>query len=67
MLSKLYGGFVSLGLYWILHNERNISGQKPFGFAKNIYSVDCIEPRVIYEQITHMLKGIDCSSTVLAL
>ena len=67
MLSKLYGGFVSQGLYWILHNERNISGQKPFGFAKNIYSVDCIEPRVICEQITYMLKGIDCSSTVLTL
>ncbi len=58
MLSKMYGGAVSLELYWILYNEKNITGNQPYGYAPGLYSVDEIEPRLICEQVNNLLKGI---------
>lgn len=58
MLSKIYGGYVSLNLYWDLDNRPNASGHNPFGFNPKLYNVDNIDAHVIVKQATHLLKSI---------
>ena len=56
MLSEIYGGHVSLELYWFLDNMRN-TGNFPFGYNKNTNSIYDIEGDIIAEQINHILSG----------
>lgn len=56
MLSEIYGGHVSLELYWFLDNIRN-TGNSPFGYRKNINSIYDIEGDILAEQINHVLSG----------
>lgn len=57
MLSEIYGGYVSLKLYWILNNISNNRGNNPFGYNNRIRYVDEIEAEVITAQINIWLKG----------
>ena len=56
MLSTMYGGYVSLDLYWTLDNVRN-TGNIPFGYNKRINSIYDIEGDIIAEQIRHIQEN----------
>ncbi len=53
MLFAIYGGFISIDLYWILNNIRN-KGNHPFGYNATMSGIFEVDGERIVEQINNM-------------